>query len=154
MAQYLADPSILGILLLVSSGIAAIALLTLYFSPRQKKQSEESVTATSEWQATGKIDFHCAETPKDDKAPAPFVLRVEDYRTVESISGVEHMEIRWRDATLTEAKSVVIAHQDATDTAPKGYQVPTLVLAGRSDKPATSTPALAPTRRAEDKIPA
>jgi hypothetical protein len=35
-------------------------------------------------------------------------LRVEDFHTVESISGVEHVEIRWRNATLAEAKSVVV----------------------------------------------
>jgi hypothetical protein len=129
MSEYLADPTILGIMLLISSATAAVALVMLYLSPRQKKKLEESVTATSEWQPTGKIDFHCAETPHDDKVPAAFLLRVEDYRTVESISGVEHMEIRWRDASLAEAKSVVVAHQTITDTAAKGYQLPRLVRA-------------------------
>src|SRR3954467_47425 len=129
MSEYLTDPNILGILLLVSSGIAAIALLLLYISPRQKKEPEDAVKATSDWQPTGKIDFYSPEAPKEDKVPATFVLRVEDYRTVESISGVEHMEIRWRNATLAEAKSVVIAHQNATDTATKGYQIPRLVRA-------------------------
>jgi hypothetical protein len=62
--------------------------------------------------------------PNDDKVPASFLLRVEDYRTVESISGVEHVEIRWRNATLTEAKSVVAAHQNATNTRAKGYPFP------------------------------
>jgi hypothetical protein len=46
-------------------------------------------------------------------------LRVEDFHTVESISGVEHVEIRWRNATLAEAKSVVVAHQNAADTGQK-----------------------------------
>jgi hypothetical protein len=92
-----------------------------------KKKLEESVMATSDWQPTGKIDFFCAETPKDDKSPAAFLLRVEDCRTVESISGVEHTEIRWRNAALAEAKSVVVAHQNATDTGTKGYQIPRLV---------------------------
>jgi hypothetical protein len=153
MSQYLADPSTLGILLLVSSAIAAIALLMLYISPRQKKELEETVTATSDWQPTGKIDFYCAETPKDEKAPAAFLLRVEDYRTVESISGVEHMEIRWRHATLAEAKSVVIAHQNATEMAAKTYQLPKLVLGGKSAEPMLA-PATPPARRTEDKVPA
>jgi hypothetical protein len=145
MSEYLADPIFLGFMLLISSAIAAVALVMLYVSPRQKKL-EESVVATSEWQPTGKIDFHCAETPQDDKVPAAFLLRVEDYRTVESISGVEHMEIRWRNATLAEAKSVVIAHQSATDSAAKGYQIPRLVRA----------PAIADSGPADDRtvIPA
>ena len=157
MSQYLADPNTLGILLLVSSGIAAIALLMLYLSPRQKKEPEETVTTTSDWQPTGKIDFYCAETPKDEKAPASFLLRVEDYRTVESISGVEHMEIRWRNATLGEAKSVVIAHQNATESVAKTYQLPKLVMGGKSAEP-TLAPGAAPitgtARRAEDRVPA
>ena len=126
MSEYLADPNILGILLFTLSAIAASTLLMLYLYSRQEKP-EECVTATSDWQPSGKIDFHCAEPPTDDKAPAAFLLRVEDYRTVESISGVEHMEIRWRSANLAEAKSVVAAHQNATDTGTKGYQIPRLV---------------------------
>jgi hypothetical protein len=127
MSEYLSDPNILGVLLFVLSAIAAIALVMLYLFPLNTKKLEESVTATSDWQPTGKIDFYCAETPKDEKSPASFLLRVEDCRTVESISGVEHTEIRWRNAALAEAKSVVIAHQNATDPATKGYQIPRLV---------------------------
>jgi hypothetical protein len=127
MSDYLSDPNILGILFLVLSAIGAIALVMLYLLSRKKKKLEESVMATSDWQPTGKIDFFCAETPKDDKSPAAFLLRVEDCRTVESISGVEHTEIRWRNAALAEAKSVVVAHQNATDTGAKGYQIPRLV---------------------------
>jgi hypothetical protein len=127
MSEYLSDLNILGVLLFVLSAIAAIALVMLYLFSLNKKKLEESVTATSDWQPTGKIEFYCAETPKDEKSPASFLLRVEDCRTVESISGVEHTEIRWRNAALAEAKSVVIAHQNATDPATKGYQIPRLV---------------------------
>jgi hypothetical protein len=128
MSEYLSDPNILGVLLFVLSAIAAIALvMMLYLLSLNKKKLEESVTATSDWQPTGKIDSYCAETPKDEKSPASFLLRVEDCRTVESISGVEHTEIRWRNAALAEAKSVVIAHQNATDPGTKGYQIPRLV---------------------------
>jgi hypothetical protein len=117
MSEYLNDPKIFWTLIALVA-IAAIAALYL-FLPKEKKSKE---IVTSEWQPTGKIDFHCADTPKDDTVPATFLLRVEDFRTVESISGVEHMEIRWRSATLAEAKSVVVAHQNATDTRTKNYQ--------------------------------
>ena len=128
MSEYLSYPNILGVLLFVLLAIiAAIGLVMLYLFSRNKKKLEESVTATSDWQPTGKTDFYCAETPKDEKSPASFLLRVEDCRTVESISGVEHTEIRWRNATLAEAKSVVVAYQNATDTETKGYQIPRLV---------------------------
>ncbi len=128
MSDYLADPWILGTLLLAASAIA-VAMLYLWW--RREMQPEEIVTTTSEWQPTGKVDFHCAATPKDDKVPAAFLLRVEDFRSVESISGVQHVEIRWRNATLAEAKSVVVAHQNATedeaDTGGRGVQIPRLV---------------------------
>jgi hypothetical protein len=39
-----------------------------------------------------------------------FVLRAEDARTVSSIGGLDHHEIRWRKATLNEAKKVVLAY--------------------------------------------
>jgi hypothetical protein len=119
MSEYLNDPKIFWTLIALVA-IAAIAALYL-FLPKEKKSKE---IVTSEWQPTGKIDFHCADTPKDDTVPATFLLRVEDFRTVESISGVEHMEIRWRSATLAEAKSVVVAHQNATDTRTKNAGSP------------------------------
>jgi hypothetical protein len=91
----------LTILLVLAAIIAAAAgLVMLYLWWLKQNKPEESITVTSEWQPTGKIDFHCAELPQDHKLPTHFVLRVEDYRTVESISGVEHVEIRWRNATL------------------------------------------------------
>jgi hypothetical protein len=112
---------------LVAIIAVAAALAVLYLLWLKQKTPEEIVTVTSEWQPTGKIDFHCAELPKDHKLPTVFVLRVEDYRTVESISGVEHVEIRWRNATLAEAKAVVVAHQNAADPEAKRYQFPRLV---------------------------
>jgi len=128
MFEALADPMILGTLLFVFAAFGAIALLMLHLASKAQKP-DEIAAATSEWQPTGKIDFHCTETPPDDKVPGTFLLRVEDCRTVESISGVEHVEIRWRNATLAEARGVVIAHQNATDTGGKGHQFPRLVRA-------------------------
>src|SRR5713101_6849695 len=119
MSEYLTDPKIVWALLVLAA-IAAIAVL--YLSLRKEKKSKEIVT--SEWQPTRKIDFHCVNTPNGDNVSAAFLLRVEDFRTVESISGVEHVEIRWRNATLAEAKSVVVAHQNATDIRAKSYQFP------------------------------
>jgi hypothetical protein len=121
---YLTDPQVLGVLFVLLSVVAAIALVTLLLFSRLKGKLEESVANASEWQPTSKIDFYCINRPRDDKAPATFVLRVEDQRIVESISGVTHTEIRWRNATLAEAKSVVAAYQKATDTETKVHQIP------------------------------
>ena len=116
VSAYLAVVSVLAAIAAAAGSVA----LYLWWH----KKPEEIVTVTSEWQPTGKIDFHCAELPQDDKLPGAFLLRVEDYRTVESISGVEHVEIRWRNATLAEAKAVVVAHQNAADPEEKRFQFP------------------------------
>ena len=108
-------------------GVAGALAVFYYLWWLEQTKHAEIVTVTSEWQPTGKIDFHCAELPKDHKVPTVFVLRVEDYRTVESISGVEHVEICWRNAALAEAKAVVVVHQNAADPEAKHYQFPKLV---------------------------
>src|SRR5262245_19339835 len=104
--------------------IATAASVMFYLWWLKQKKLDEIVTVTGEWQPTGKIDFRCAELPQDHNLPTLFVLRVEDYRTVESISGVEHVEIRWRNATLAEAKAVVVAHQNAADPKAIRYEFP------------------------------
>jgi hypothetical protein len=56
------------------------------------------------WTPTGRIDFSNPQTPGD------VILQAEDTRIVDSMGGVEHREIRWRKATLDEAKAVVVAY--------------------------------------------
>jgi hypothetical protein len=123
-----------AVIFFLAAIIAAAGFVMLYLWWREDKRPEEIVTATSEWQPTGKIDFH-AQLPQADKLPAVFVLRVEDYRSVESISGAERVEIRWRNATLTEAKALV-AHQNAADPGAKLYEFPRQVrpLIDQADK--------------------
>jgi hypothetical protein len=53
---------------------------------------------------TVRMDFSNPQTPGD------FILQTEDTRIVDSMGGVEHREIRWRKATLDEAKAVVVAY--------------------------------------------
>jgi plastocyanin len=68
----------------------------------------ESAKVVHDWIPTGRIDF--AGPSMDVNAadvPAAFYLQAEDIRILISISGIERKEIRWRKATLTEAKRVV-----------------------------------------------
>ena len=55
------------------------------------------------WTPTGRVDFI------DPQSTGNFSLQAEDTRIVDSIGGVEHREIRWRKATLDEARTVVVA---------------------------------------------
>ncbi len=56
------------------------------------------------WIPTGRIDF------LNPQSTADFILQAEDTQIVDSVGGVEHREIRWRKATLDEAKTVVVAY--------------------------------------------
>jgi len=55
------------------------------------------------WTPTGRVDFI------DPQSTGNFSLQAEDTRIVDSVGGVEHREIRWRKATLDEARTVVVA---------------------------------------------
>jgi hypothetical protein len=95
-------------------GLAAVLVIALigYWLTRR------SATATSaagehgrvvhDWMPTGRIDF--AGPSMDEtgaEVPASFYLQAEDIRLLISLSGIERKEIRWRKATLNEAKRVV-----------------------------------------------
>jgi hypothetical protein len=63
-----------------------------------------------DWVATGRIDFATrldATNVGDAERPSEFRLLVEERRIVESITGIENLEIQWRLATLKEAKAVI-----------------------------------------------
>jgi len=118
------DPQALGVLLILLAIVAAIVLVVVFFFFRKP---ETSAVNPGEWGPTGKIDFHRIDRPRSDGVPEAFLLMAEQYRTVESISGVEHTEISWRKATLAEAKSVVVCYQRGTDPEAKFRQAPRLV---------------------------
>jgi hypothetical protein len=61
------------------------------------------------WIPTGRIDFAGPDNP-DPEVGAAFLLQAEDTRIVNSVGGVDHHEVRWRRATLNEAKRVVLAY--------------------------------------------
>jgi hypothetical protein len=82
-----------------------------------------------DWIPTGRIDFAGASfEPADADTPASLYLQAEETRMLISQSGIEKKEIRWRQATLNEAKRVVnVFHRQLprsplrtleTDTAP------------------------------------
>jgi hypothetical protein len=118
------DPQALGVLLILLAVIAAIVLVAVFFS---FGKPETSAVNGGEWGPTGKIDFHRIDRPRSEGVPEAFLLMAEQYRTVESISGVEHTEISWRKATLAEAKSVVVCYQRGADPEAKSRPTPRLV---------------------------
>jgi hypothetical protein len=59
-----------------------------------------------DWTRTGHIDFHAAAL--ESPSPQPLTLRVEEKRVTENAMGQDIVELRWRLATLEEAKELVV----------------------------------------------
>src|SRR6516165_3110929 len=89
-----------GAVLAVAVGVFAL------LKPKSKVQFERAkvVADGKDWTWTGRIDLAHPKSAED------FVLRVEETRVVNSPVGLEHREIRWRGATLDEAKTVMVSY--------------------------------------------
>ena len=75
------------------------------FYKRKPNERTKSNAATRDgWTATGRIDF------VDPLTKGDYILHIEETRIVNSMGGVEHREIRWRRATLDEAKTVLVSY--------------------------------------------
>ena len=85
--------------------VVLVGAFVAYSFYKPKPQSDDPIPTQQEgWSPTGRIDFI------DRQSSSDFVLQVEDTRIADSIGGVEHREIRWRKATLDEAKRVIVAY--------------------------------------------
>ncbi len=77
-----------------------------------RKTSPYQSVVKRDWLPTGRIDFatHIKADAKGSEQPSEFKLLVEESRIVESVAGNENLEIKWRFATLKEAKALVTQH--------------------------------------------
>jgi hypothetical protein len=96
----------------IGLGIVLILAVVGFFVTRRAAVDalpvEEGTKVVRDWIPTGRIDF--AGPWMDESAvetPASFYLQAEDVRFLISFSGIERKELRWRKATLSEAKKVV-----------------------------------------------
>lgn len=121
------DPFALLFVALVVVGVGGLMLT----SRRERKldQPEEALRPVSEWRPTGKIDFICPRSLAGDSDPAVFLLRVEEYRRLQSISGAKRLEIRWRNANLRDAKCVVAQHNASNPFFAVDHGLPTPIEA-------------------------
>jgi hypothetical protein len=79
-------------------------LILIRPKPKRKANTTGSNADSKEWVLTGRIDF------VDPHSAGELVLQVEETRIVNSPSGVEHREIRWRRAILDEGKMVLVSY--------------------------------------------
>jgi hypothetical protein len=84
--------------------VVLVALFIGYSFLRSKPRVGAVSVQLEGWTPTGRIDF------SNSQSADHFILQAEDTRIVDSLGGVERREIRWRTATLEEAKAVVIAY--------------------------------------------
>ena len=87
-------------------GAAAVVFIVavgsfIALKPKPERQAAGDAAEKMGWTLTGRIDL------ADPQSVGALVLEVEETRISESPSGVEHREIRWRRATLPEAKMVL-----------------------------------------------
>jgi hypothetical protein len=79
--------------------IALVAAVAVYYVQKPKPMPYDPIEDDQDgWTPTGRIDF------VDPHSFGNFILQMDDTRTAESVGGVEHREIRWRRASLEEAK--------------------------------------------------
>jgi hypothetical protein len=106
---------IVGVIGLVAGGVIAV------FGLRKKEEKAALIETVDgvlkqDWTRTGKIDFFIRAI--ESASPQMLVLRVEEKKITETVMGQDVVELRWRLATLEEAKEVVMcwnASQSATE---------------------------------------
>jgi hypothetical protein len=111
MSNILWDASSSSIFWIVLATVLIVAVVGYIVARRASADptvATETAKIAQDWLPTGRIDF--AGPSMDESAadvPAAFYLQAEDIRLLISFSGIERKEIRWRKATLNEAKRVV-----------------------------------------------
>jgi hypothetical protein len=86
-------------------------VLVMIFGFRNKKPKptvfgEIEGVLKQDWTRTGNVDFHAAAL--ESTSPQMLVLRVEEQKIMENTMGQDIIQLRWRLATLDEAKEVVV----------------------------------------------
>src|SRR5215472_5748472 len=101
-------------MLLIVVTIGGILAFLYYVRITQTVDNEKKIklqgVVKHDWLPTGRIDFTTRFEDVGDQSkdkPGEFKLLVEERRIVESIAGNENLEIQWRLATLSEAKTVI-----------------------------------------------
>jgi hypothetical protein len=87
-----------------------VGVLTMVFGLRRKERKpfvfdDIDGILKQDWTRTGNVDFYVAAL--DSASPQTLVLRVEEKKIFENVMGQDVTQLRWRLATLEEAKEVV-----------------------------------------------
>jgi hypothetical protein len=97
-----------GVIAVIALAVAAAMIIYAVRKKDEKAPSFGDVDGIlkQDWARTGKIDFHV--TALKSASPQQLLLRVEEKKIVENSVGEDVVQLRWRLATLEEAKELVI----------------------------------------------
>jgi hypothetical protein len=87
-----------------AAGVFVVLVFLAAYSFSKSRAHDAIANLQDGWTPTGRVDF------SDPQSVGDFILQAEETRIVSGMGGVEHREIRWRKATLDEAKKVVVAY--------------------------------------------
>src|SRR5579864_3387821 len=108
--EHLGTPFAWSIVVVVAIAVAAAMIGYGIYTFRKKDEPDPlygTVTGTlkEDWTRTGNIDFQAGAL--ESASPQQLVLRVEEKKIMENSMGQEVTQLRWRLATVEEAKEVV-----------------------------------------------
>jgi hypothetical protein len=110
LVGYLGTPFAWSIFVVLATAVAAAMIVYGIHALRRTDEPDPLFGGVSgmlkqDWARTKQIDFHLPEP--DSTSPQQLILRVEERKIVENSMGQEVAQLRWRLATVEEAKEVV-----------------------------------------------
>jgi hypothetical protein len=108
--QHLGTPFAWGVFAVIAIAIAAAMIGYGIYTFRKKDEPDPlygnvAGTLKEDWTRTGNIDFHLVTL--ESNSPQQLILRVEEKKIMENAMGQDVTQLRWRLATIEEAKEVV-----------------------------------------------
>jgi len=106
--ELLGTPFSWGVVAVIALAVAAAMIIYAVRKKDEKAPSFGEVDGIlkQDWARTGKIDFHV--TALKSTSPQQLPLRVEERKIIENSVGEDVVQLRWRLATVEEAKEVVV----------------------------------------------
>ena len=108
--DYLGTPFAWSVIVVLAIAVAAAMIVYLIPTVRNNDAPDPLFGGVSgmlkqDWARTRQIDFHLPAP--ESTSPQQLILRVEERKIVENSMGQEVAQLRWRLATVEEAKEVV-----------------------------------------------
>src|SRR5437016_13975139 len=108
--EHLGTPYAWSIVVVLAIAVAAAMIGYGIYTFRKKDEPDPlygnvAGTLKEDWTRTRNIDFHLVTL--ESNSPQELILRVEEKKIMENAMGQEVTQLRWRLATIQEAKEVV-----------------------------------------------